>query len=63
MDVKIILCALGLVLIIEGLPYFAFPRRIKAWLRQVMVLPESTLRALGFAAMVGGLVLVYLGRS
>ncbi|MDY6851939.1 MAG: DUF2065 domain-containing protein [Thermodesulfobacteriota bacterium] len=63
MDFKYLLCVLGLVLIIEGLPYFAFPRQIKNWLRQVFEAPESTLRVLGFLAMVGGMILVYLGRS
>ncbi len=62
MDVKFILCVLGVVFIIEGLPYFAFPRRIKTYLRSILEIPEHTLRIFGFAAMAFGLVLVYLGR-
>jgi hypothetical protein len=53
---------LGLVLIIEGLPYFAFPNQLKRWLRQLLASPDSMLRGFGFAAMVLGLLLVYLGR-
>ena len=63
MDLKYFLCVLGLVLVIEGLPYFAFPARIKLWLLHVLQVPDSTLRTMGFAAMAAGLVLIYLGRS
>jgi hypothetical protein len=63
MDLKYIFCVLGLVLIIEGLPYFTAPHRIKGWLRQIMELPEGTLRIFGFVAMALGLFLVFLGRS
>ncbi len=62
MDVKYSLSVLGLVFIIEGLPYFAFPHRIKTWLKQIIQVPEANLRVLGFVAMAFGLVLVYLGR-
>ncbi|MEW6264389.1 MAG: DUF2065 domain-containing protein [Thermodesulfobacteriota bacterium] len=62
MDLKYVLCVLGLVLIIEGLPYAAFPQRIKSWLRQILEASESTLRVIGFLAMALGLFLVWLGR-
>lgn len=60
---KFFLCVLGLVMIVEGLPYFAFPDRMKAWVRQILELPEATLRRFGFVLMLAGLGLVYLGRS
>jgi len=60
---RIFLCALGLVFIIEGLPYFAFPEKIKFILLKVLALPESTLRIMGLLAMIIGLTLVYFGRS
>ncbi len=60
MDVKYLLCVLGLVFVIEGLPYFAFPHRIKTWFRQIIQVPEANLRVLGFGAMAFGLILVYL---
>jgi uncharacterized protein len=56
------ICVLGMVLIIEGLPYFAFPERIKAYLLKVVNIPDSTLRLVGFLSMVIGLILVYFGR-
>ncbi len=61
MDFKYLLCVLGLVLIIEGLPYFAFPHKIKSWLRQLLEAEEKTLRVFGFIFMALGLLLVYFG--
>ena len=63
MDLKYFLCVIGLVLVIEGLPYFAFAGKIKGWLRQVLQIPDSALRIFGFMAMLAGLFLIYLGRS
>ncbi len=57
------LCVLGMVFIIEGLPYFAFPDKIKTYLIKVTEIPDATLRMLGLAAIAAGLLLVYLGRS
>lgn len=57
------LCVLGMVFIIEGLPYFAFPDKIKIYLVKVTEIPDATLRLLGLAAMTAGLLLVYLGRT
>ena len=60
---KYFLCVLGMVFIIEGLPYFAFPEKIKIYLAKLLDMPESTLRMLGLLAIVAGLILVYTGRS
>ena len=59
---KFLFCLLGLVLIVEGLPYFAFPNKMKKWLRQVQRVPDNQLRAIGFVAMCLGLLLTYLFR-
>ena len=59
---KLILLVVGLVLIIEGLPYFAFPDRIKVYLMKILETPSSTLRTIGFASIIAGAVLVYFGR-
>lgn len=55
------LCVLGMVFIVEGMPYFIFPGKIKAYLLKVAEMPDSTLRFLGFAAILAGLLLVYIG--
>ena len=56
------LSVLGLVLVIEGLPYFAFPAKIKEWAISLQELPERTLRIMGFVSIIAGLLLVYLGK-
>jgi hypothetical protein len=58
---KYFLCVLGMVFIIEGLPYFAFPEKIKTYLQKLQELPNSMLRAMGAAAIILGLFLVYFG--
>ena len=57
------LCVLGMVMIIEGLPYFAFPAKMKSIVRKVLELPTVNLRTFGFVLMVVGLGLIYFGRS
>jgi uncharacterized protein YjeT (DUF2065 family) len=58
---KYFISVLGMVFIIEGLPYFTYPDRIKSYLRKLTLLPDKTLRVLGGAAVLLGLVLLYFG--
>ena len=60
---KFFLVVVGMVMIIEGLPYFAFPQRMKAWILKVLELPEKSLRTFGFVLMLVGLVMVYIGKN
>ena len=60
---KLLICVLGLVLIVEGLPYFAFPGKMKKWMSSIQEIPDQYLRAVGFAAMCAGLILAYLSRQ
>jgi uncharacterized protein YjeT (DUF2065 family) len=57
------LCVIGMVLVVEGLPYFAFPARMKAWMARITAASERNLQGVGLALMAVGLLLVYLGRS
>jgi len=57
------LCVIGLVMIVEGLPYFAAPSKIRVWVKKLVELPDSSLRLMGFLLMFAGLGLVYLGRQ
>lgn len=59
---EFILCVVGMVMIIEGLPYFAFPEKMKFWIQKIMVTPEGALRRLGLVLMSIGMLLVYVGR-
>jgi uncharacterized protein YjeT (DUF2065 family) len=52
-----------MVFIIEGLPYFIFPEKLKIYLAKIITIPESTLRFLGISAMIIGLILLYFGRN
>ena len=56
------LCVLGMVFIIEGLPYFTFPDKVKSYVMKLQELPDSVLRALGLSAIVIGLILIYFGK-
>ena len=58
---KFFLCVLGMVMIVEGLPYFAFPEKMKYWMQTIMSIPEASLRRFGFVLMAAGLGLVYFG--
>ncbi|MFQ5587127.1 MAG: DUF2065 domain-containing protein, partial [Thermodesulfobacteriota bacterium] len=49
-----ILSVLGVVLIIEGLPYFAFPMKVKEWSHSIGKVPDRSLRIIGFVAMMMG---------
>jgi uncharacterized protein YjeT (DUF2065 family) len=60
---KYFLCVIGMVLIVEGMPYFALPGRMKEWVARIAATPETHLRKVGLALMAVGLWLVYLGRN
>nr|MBC8361755.1 DUF2065 domain-containing protein [Candidatus Desulfatibia profunda] len=57
------LCVLGMVMVVEGLPYFAFPDKMKMLIQKVLEMPDSTIRKFGFVLMLMGVGLVYIGKS
>ena len=57
------LCVIGMVMVVEGIPYFAFPVKMKGWVEKVLEMPEGTLRRVGLGLMAGGIFLVYLGKK
>jgi len=58
---KYFFCVLGMVFVIEGLPYFTFPAQIKTYLLKLTEVSDTTLRILGATAVSLGLLLVYFG--
>jgi len=56
------LSVIGMVLIIEGLPYFAFPDKMKSFLQKLPNMSSSHLRLFGFISTVLGLLLIYIAR-
>lgn len=59
---KTLITLIGLVLIIEGIPYVASPEAMQAWLRQLAETHPDRLRLMGLAAMAAGLLLCVLAQ-
>lgn len=59
---EIVLTALALLLVIEGLAYALFPDGLKKMMAAMQEMPASTLRSFGLAAAATGLVMVWLMR-
>jgi uncharacterized protein YjeT (DUF2065 family) len=57
------LSALGLVFVIEGLAFAAFPGFTKRALSSVLESPDNTLRVVGLASAVLGIVLIWAIRG
>lgn len=57
-----LLLGFGLVLVIEGIPYFASPGGMKRMLLAVRELDEKALRRMGLLAMLAGVGLVYFSQ-
>ncbi|KAB1442719.1 DUF2065 domain-containing protein [Pseudodesulfovibrio senegalensis] len=62
-DWTLILSALGLALVIEGIPYFIFADRMPRVLRTLAEQPPRNLRILGLTAAILGLLVIWLARS
>jgi len=60
---ELFLCVIGMVMIVEGLPYFAFPDKMKLLLIKILELPAESLRRFGIFMMSAGLFIVYLARQ
>lgn len=52
--------ALGLVLVIEGLIYAAFPESMRNMVQEMSKLPDQTLRTFGLIAVCVGVLVVWL---
>ena len=59
---KLLVTLIGLVFILEGLPYVASPEAMQRWLRQLAEMPPARLRLMGGIAMITGFLLCYLGQ-
>ena len=59
---KLLLCLIGLLLVVEGVPYFAFPDKMKKWMLMIQEVPDFQLRVIGFISMCIGVIVAYLFR-
>ncbi len=56
------LCVVGMVMIVEGLPYFAAPDKMKNMVKMLLELPDNSLRGFGGFIMIIGVLVVYIGK-
>jgi len=56
---KFFFCVVGMVMIVEGLPYFAFPGKMKEMVQRMMGLEDEKLRKFGIVLMLAGLGIIY----
>ncbi|NWH05113.1 DUF2065 domain-containing protein [Desulfobacter latus] len=57
---KFFFCVMGMVMIVEGLPYFIAPHKMQQMVMLIQQMPEGSLRRFGFFMMLAGLAVVYL---
>ena len=57
---KYLITLIGLVLILESMPYIAFPEAMQEWLRKLAEMNPSVLRFVGLIAMGMGLCLCFI---
>ncbi|OGQ94452.1 MAG: hypothetical protein A2521_14925 [Deltaproteobacteria bacterium RIFOXYD12_FULL_57_12] len=57
---KLLLTLIGVVFILEGLPYLTFPETMQKWLQQLMEMRPGQLRLMGLLVVGAGLLLCYL---
>ena len=54
------LLLIGMVLILEGLPYVAAPEVMREWLKKLSEFPAQQLRIVGLLAMSVGLIICWV---
>ena len=57
---KLLLTLIGLIFILEGLPYLTFPEAMQRWLQQLMEMKPAQLRMVGLFAVGLGLLICYV---
>jgi uncharacterized protein YjeT (DUF2065 family) len=57
---SLLLLALGLVMVLEGLVYALAPSLLERMLEVLRSLPDAAVRQIGALVMVGGLVLIWV---
>ncbi len=57
---KLFILLVGLVLVLEGLPYAAAPEAMKEWLAKVSEMKPGQLRVFGVVAICSGLIICWV---
>ncbi len=59
---KLLVLLVGMVLILEGLPYVAAPEAMREWLKKLSEIPSQQLRSFGLIAMGVGLFICWVAQ-
>jgi hypothetical protein len=57
---KLLTLLIGLVLILEGLPYVAAPEAMQEWLKKLSGISPGRLRSVGLIAMAVGILIIFV---
>jgi hypothetical protein len=57
------LCVLGMVMVVEGLPYLTFPEKMKEFMRVIQEQEDSMLRVIGAVLIIMGLLIIFVARQ
>jgi len=57
---KILILLIGMVLIVEGIPYVAAPEAMREWLRKISEMKAEHLRMIGLSSMFIGLLICWV---
>jgi hypothetical protein len=57
---KLLTLLIGLVLILEGLPYVAAPEAMQEWLKKLSGISPDRLRSVGLIAMAVGILIIFV---
>jgi len=57
---KTLILLIGLILILEGLPYVAAPEGMRDWLKKLSEMNPGQLRSMGLIAMSIGLIICFI---
>lgn len=57
---KLLITVLGMVFVLEGLPYFAFPEKMQDYMRRMMEMAPEKMRVMGMVSIIFGLLLCFL---
>lgn len=57
---KLLLLVLGMVMIVEGLPYAAAPEKMQEWMVRLSEIHPRNLRILGLCSLGAGLILCWI---
>lgn len=57
---KLFILLIGLILVLEGLPYAAAPEAMQDWLKKLSEINPVQLRTMGMFAVIAGLIICFV---